>query len=157
MHDSFMPLSGGLLMANMMVDEVIVGGVGSGLFGMLLFVANPGPHGFSEILYAYTSAAATNGSAFAGLNANTAFYNLTFGLAMFLGRFLVRAHLPSGAHSRPCGGAFRDDGGTSVLKQFFAHLPLHRVKASRAFFSDERADGIAAGNAPLATGHTPPR
>jgi K+-transporting ATPase ATPase A chain len=147
MHDSFMPLSGGLLMANMMLDEVIVGGVGSGLFGMLLFcivtvflgglmvgrtpeyvgkkilagevkmtmlallcvpgtilalssvasiiepglagIANPGPHGFSEILYAYTSAAATNGSAFAGLNANTAFYNLTLALAMFLGRFLV--------------------------------------------------------------------
>jgi K+-transporting ATPase ATPase A chain len=147
MHDSFMPLSGGLLMANMMVDEVIVGGVGSGLFGMLLFcivtvflgglmvgrtpeyvgkkiqadevkmtmlallcapgtillltsvastispglagIANPGPHGFSEVLYAYTSAAATNGSAFAGLNANTPFYNLTFSLAMFLGRFVV--------------------------------------------------------------------
>ena len=147
MHDSFMPLSGGLLMANMMLDEVIVGGVGSGLFGMLLFcivtvflgglmvgrtpeyvgkkiqadevkmtmlallcvpgtilgltsvasaiapglagVANPGPHGFSEILYAYTSAAATNGSAFAGLNANTGFYNLSLALAMFLGRFLV--------------------------------------------------------------------
>ncbi len=147
MHDSFLPLSGGLLMANMMVDEVIVGGVGSGLFGMLLFcivtvflgglmvgrtpeyvgkkiqadevkmtmlallcvpgtilllasvastiapglagIANPGPHGFSEILYAYTSAAATNGSAFAGLNANTPFYNLTLGLAMLLGRFLV--------------------------------------------------------------------
>jgi potassium-transporting ATPase potassium-binding subunit len=147
MHDSFMPLSGGLLMANMMVDEVIVGGVGSGLFGMLLFcivtvflgglmvgrtpeyvgkkiqadevkmtmlallcvpgtilllasvassiapglagIANPGPHGFSEILYAYTSAAATNGSAFAGLNANTLFYNLTLALAMFFGRFLV--------------------------------------------------------------------
>ena len=147
MHDSFMPLSGGLLMANMMVDEVIVGGVGSGLFGMLLFcivtvflgglmvgrtpeyvgkkiqadevkmtmlallcvpgtilllasvastiapglagIANPGPHGFSEILYGYTSAAATNGSAFAGLNANTPFYNLTLALAMFVGRFLV--------------------------------------------------------------------
>jgi K+-transporting ATPase ATPase A chain len=147
MHDSFMPLSGGFLMANMMLDEVIVGGVGSGLFGMLLFciitvflgalmvgrtpeyigkkiqadevkmtmlallcvpgtilgltsvastimpgiagIANQGPHGFSEILYAYTSAAATNGSAFAGLNANTPFYNLTLALAMFLGRFLV--------------------------------------------------------------------
>ena len=147
MHDSFMPLSGGLLMANMMLDEVIVGGVGSGLYGVLLFcivtvfvgglmvgrtpeyvgkkiqasevkltmlallcvpgtilgltsvacviapglagIANPGPHGFSEILYAYTSAAATNGSAFAGLNANTAFYNLTLALAMFSGRFLV--------------------------------------------------------------------
>jgi potassium-transporting ATPase potassium-binding subunit len=147
MHDSFMPLSGAVLMANMMLDEVIVGGVGSGLFGMLLFcivavfvgglmvgrtpeyvgkkiqanevkmtmlallaipgtilgltsiacvtepglagISNSGPHGFSEILYAYTSAAATNGSAFAGLNANTAFYNFTLALAMFLGRFLV--------------------------------------------------------------------
>ena len=51
--------------------------------------SNPGPHGFSEILYAYTSAAATNGSTFAGLNANTPFYNLTLALAMFAGRFLV--------------------------------------------------------------------
>ena len=50
---------------------------------------NAGPHGFSEILYAYTSATATNGSAFAGLNANTAFYNLTLSLAMFIGRFFV--------------------------------------------------------------------
>jgi len=147
MHDSFMPLAGGLMMVNMMLDEVIVGGVGSGLFGMLLFcivtvfvgglmvgrtpeyvgkkiqanevkmtmlallvasgtvlgltsiacvtepglagIGNAGPHGFSEILYAYTSAAATNGSAFAGLNANTVFYNYTLALAMFLGRFLV--------------------------------------------------------------------
>jgi K+-transporting ATPase ATPase A chain len=147
MHDSFMPLAGGVLMANMMLDEVIVGGVGSGLFGMLLFavvtvfiaglmvgrtpeyvgkkieatevkmamlallcvpaailglaavavvtapgvagITNAGPHGFSEILYAYTSAAATNGSAFAGLNANTPFYNLTLSLAMFIGRYFV--------------------------------------------------------------------
>jgi K+-transporting ATPase ATPase A chain len=131
----------------MMVDEVIVGAPGSGLWGILLFclvavflaglmigrtpefvgkkieareikmtalallcaptatlgltavasvvpaglagLANAGPHGFSEILYAYTSAAATNGSAFAGLNANTPFYNLTLALAMFAGRFLV--------------------------------------------------------------------
>jgi len=50
---------------------------------------NAGPHGFSEMLYAYTSAAATNGSAFAGLNANTAFYNLTLAAAMFAGRFAV--------------------------------------------------------------------
>jgi potassium-transporting ATPase potassium-binding subunit len=147
MHDSFMPLSGLVLMANMMLDEVIVGGPGSGLFGILLFVFvavfaaglmigrtpeylgkkieanevkmavlallcvpaailgltavaavlpaglaglnNAGPHGFSEILYAYTSAAATNGSAFAGLNANTPFYNLTLAAGMFAGRFLV--------------------------------------------------------------------
>ena len=147
MHDSLMPLSGLVLMANIMLDEVIVGGPGSGLFGMLLFVivavfvaglmigrtpeylgnkigvnevkmamlallvvpafilglpalaavlpiglaalSNAGPHGFSEMLYAYTSGAATNGSAFAGLNANTPFYNLTLAAAMFAGRFLV--------------------------------------------------------------------
>jgi potassium-transporting ATPase potassium-binding subunit len=147
MHDSFLPLSGGILLANMMVDEVIIGAPGSGIFGMLLFcivavflaglmigrtpeyvgkkigssqvkmtilaliavpaatlgltaiacvvepglagLGNAGPHGYSEILYAYTSAAATNGSAFAGLNANSTFYNLTLALAMFVGRFLV--------------------------------------------------------------------
>jgi potassium-transporting ATPase potassium-binding subunit len=147
MHDSFMPLSGAILFANMMVDEVIIGAPGSGLFGMLLFcivtvflaglmigrtpeyvgkkirsteikmtilalisipaatlgltaiaavvepglagLSNAGPHGFSEILYAYTSSAATNGSAFAGLNANSPFYNLTLALAMFVGRFFV--------------------------------------------------------------------
>jgi K+-transporting ATPase ATPase A chain len=147
MHDSFMPLSGLVLMTNMMLDEVIVGGPGSGLFGILLFaivavfvaglmvgrtpeylgnkieghevkmtvlallcvpffilglpavavvlpsgaagLSNAGPHGFSELLYAYTSASATNGSAFAGLSANTPFYNLTLALAMFAGRFMV--------------------------------------------------------------------
>jgi K+-transporting ATPase ATPase A chain len=147
MHDSFLPLSGVILLGNMMVDEVIFGAPGSGLWGILLFClvavfiaglmigrtpefigkkietreikmtmlallgvpavillltavatvvapglagpANRGPHGFSEILYAYTSAAATNGSAFAGLNANTPFYNLTLALAMFTGRFFV--------------------------------------------------------------------
>ncbi len=147
MHDSFTPLGGGMVMANMMMDEVIVGAPGSGLFGMLLFalvavfiaglmvgrtpeylgkkiqsaemkmavlallvvpatililtsvaavlpaglarLSNMGPHGFSELLYAYTSAAATNGSAFAGLNANTIFFNLTLALAMLCGRFLV--------------------------------------------------------------------
>jgi K+-transporting ATPase ATPase A chain len=147
MHDSFLPLSGAILLANMMVDEVIVGAPGSGLWGILLFAlvtvfiaglmigrtpeyvgkkieareikmamlallvapglilvltalasvvpaglagpGNAGPHGFSEILYAYTSAAATNGSAFAGLTANTPFYNLTLALAMFAGRFFV--------------------------------------------------------------------
>ena len=147
MHDSFLPLSGGVLLANMMVDEVIVGAPGSGLYGMLLLcviavflaglmigrtpeyvgkkigssevkmtilaliaipaatlglaaiasvaepglvgLSNAGPHGYSEILYAYTSAAATNGSAFAGLNANSPFYNLTLALGMFVGRILV--------------------------------------------------------------------
>ena len=147
MHDSFLPLSGGILLANMMVDEVIVGAPGSGLYGMLLFciiavflgglmigrtpeyvgnkiaasevkmtilalicipaatlgltaiasvvepglagLGNAGPHGYSEIIYAYTSAAATNGSAFAGLSSNSPFYNLTLALAMFVGRFAV--------------------------------------------------------------------
>ena len=147
MHDSFSPLSGLVLLSNMMLDEVIVGGPGSGLFGMLLFaiiavfaaglmigrtpeyigkkleanevkmtmlallcppaailgltalavvvpaglagLENAGPHGFSEALYTYTSAAATNGSAFAGVSANTTFYNLTLAVAMFAGRFIV--------------------------------------------------------------------
>jgi K+-transporting ATPase ATPase A chain len=147
MHDSFMPLGGMVPLINMQLGEVIVGGVGAGLYGMLLFViqaifiaglmvgrtpeylgkkieakevkmtmlailslplamlgftamatvlpaglaslANAGPHGFSEILYAYTSAAANNGSAFAGLSANTPWYNMTTGLAMLMGRFLI--------------------------------------------------------------------
>jgi len=147
MLDSYTPLSGFLLTANMMVDEVIIGAPGSGLFSMLLFaivavfvaglmvgrtpeylgnkihatevkmtmlallavpatvlvltaiaavvpqglagLGNNGPHGFSELLYAYTSATATNGSSFAGLNTNTPFFNLTLALAMFVGRFLV--------------------------------------------------------------------
>jgi K+-transporting ATPase ATPase A chain len=147
MLDSYAPLSGFVLMANMMVDEVIVGAPGSGLFGILLFaivavfvaglmvgrtpeylgkkisaievkmtmlallavplanlslsavasvvpaglagLGNNGPHGFSEILYAYTSAAATNGSAFAGLSTNSPFFNLSLALGMFIGRFLV--------------------------------------------------------------------
>jgi K+-transporting ATPase ATPase A chain len=147
MHDSYMPLGGLVLLVNMMLDEVIIGGPGSGLFGMLLYalvavfigglmigrtpeyvgnkieareiklamlailavpgallcltalavvlpmgmagLGNAGPHGFSEVLYAYTSAANTNGSAFGGLSANTGFYNLTLALAMVLGRFCV--------------------------------------------------------------------
>jgi K+-transporting ATPase ATPase A chain len=147
MHDSLTPLGGLVPMFNMQLGEVIIGGVGAGLYGMLLFAiisvlvaglmvgrtpeylgkkiearevkmamlailvlplsilgftalatvvdaglagpANQGPHGFSEILYAYTSGTANNGSAFAGLSANTLFYNTTIGLAMFIGRFLM--------------------------------------------------------------------
>ena len=147
MHDSLLPLGGLVPMVNMMLGEIIFGGVGSGLYGMLLFaivavfvaglmvgrtpeylgkkleakevkmamlaililplsmlgftalavviapgtaaLANAGPHGFSEALYAYTSATANNGSAFAGLSANTPFWNSTLGLAMFIGRFLM--------------------------------------------------------------------
>lgn len=147
MHSSLSPLAGGLAMFNIMLGEIIFGGVGSGLYGMLIFVlltvflsglmvgrspeylgkkieaqemkwailgilgpcvvilvgtaiscvlpvalsslANKGPHGFSEILYAFSSAAGNNGSAFAGLNANTVYYNLLLGLAMLIGRFVV--------------------------------------------------------------------
>ncbi len=147
MHDSFTPLGGMVPMVMMQLGEVVFGGVGSGLYGMLVFailavfiaglmigrtpeylgkkieahemkltsiailvtpivvlagtavavlagagqagIANPGAHGFSEILYALTSAANNNGSAFAGLSANTPFYNTLLGLAVWLGRFGV--------------------------------------------------------------------
>ena len=147
MLSSFKPLAGGLAILNIMLGEVIFGGVGSGLYGMLLFVfltafiaglmvgrtpeylgkkieaqeiqmaitaillpnacillpaaaavllesgltsrANLGPHGLTEVLYAFTSAAGNNGSAFAGLNANTPFYNLLLGACMWLGRLGV--------------------------------------------------------------------
>ena len=150
MHDSFMPLGGLVPMVNILLGEVIFGGVGSGLYGMIVFIiiavfiaglmvgrtpeylgkkieafdvkmamlfllifpliilglsavailmptlglsslANHGPHGLSEILYAYTSAAGNNGSAFAGLNANTNWYNYSLGIAMFFGRFMMIA------------------------------------------------------------------
>lgn len=147
MHDSYTPLGGMTLILLMQLGEVVFGGVGSGLFGMLVFVIianfvaglmigrmpeylgkkidsrimrlstiiiiipivtilvgvsiavltpegrssvlNPGPHGFSEILYAFTSAAQNNGSAFAGLMANTLFYNIALAIAMLIGRYLV--------------------------------------------------------------------
>ncbi len=147
MHDSFTPLGGLVPLVNIMLGEVVFGGVGAGLYGMLLFViltvfmaglmvgrtpeylgkkieafdvkmamlavlvvplailvfsaisvaqpfgtsslANQGPHGLSEILYAFTSGAGNNGSAFAGLNANTTWYNLTLGVVMLVGRFFV--------------------------------------------------------------------
>jgi potassium-transporting ATPase potassium-binding subunit len=145
MHDSFMPLSGMVTMCLIQLGEVIFGGVGSGLYGMLIFaiiavfvaglmigrtpeylgkkiesfeikmaaivilipaffilmgtalavvtdagkmaIANPGAHGFSEILYAFSSAAGNNGSAFAGLSANTPFYNIVLGIIMLFGRY----------------------------------------------------------------------
>jgi len=147
MHDSLMPLGGFVTLWNMMLGEVVFGGVGSGLYGMLVFallavfiaglmigrtpeylgkkiesfemkmislailatplfvlactaiavltadgragIANPGAHGFSEVLYAFTSAANNNGSAFAGLSANTPFYNVLTAVAMWFGRFAV--------------------------------------------------------------------
>ncbi|MFN8012756.1 MAG: potassium-transporting ATPase subunit KdpA [Holophagaceae bacterium] len=147
MHDSFTPLGGLVPMVLMQLGEVVYGGVGSGLYGMLMFVlvgvfigglmvgrtpeylgkkveafemkmaslaillpcaavllgtaasvlapsgaasvSNPGPHGFSQVLYAWSSAANNNGSAFGGLNPNTAWYNLGLGIAMLVGRFGV--------------------------------------------------------------------
>jgi K+-transporting ATPase ATPase A chain len=148
MHDSFTPLGGMVPMVNILLGEVVFGGVGAGLYGMLVFVvlavfiaglmvgrtpeylgkkieaydiqmamlyllifpllilgfasisvllpnlglsslANHGPHGLSEILYAYASATGNNGSAFAGLSANTHWYNYTLGTAMFFGRFMM--------------------------------------------------------------------
>jgi potassium-transporting ATPase potassium-binding subunit len=147
MHDSFMPLGGMIPLINMQLGEIIVGGVGAGLYGMLLFaiiavfvaglmvgrtpeylgkkiearevkmtmlailclpvsilgfsalatvlpvglasVQDAGPHGFSEILYAFTSGTANNGSAFGGLSGNTLFYNLTLAFAMLIGRFAM--------------------------------------------------------------------
>jgi len=147
MHDSFTPLGGFVPLFNIQLGEIIFGGVGAGLYGMLVFVVlavfiaglmvgrtpeyvgkkiqsfevkmamlallvlavdilgftawavvsqwglaglnNTGPHGLSEILYAYSSCTGNNGSAFAGLTANTPWYNTTLGLAMFIGRFLM--------------------------------------------------------------------
>ena len=147
MHSSLSPLSGGVAMFNIMLGEIIFGGVGAGMYGILLFIlltvflaglmvgrtpeylgkkiearevqmvilailgtnmvikigagiscvlpvalaslANRGPHGLSEILYAFASAAGNNGSAFAGLNANTDYYNIALGLSMLIGRFII--------------------------------------------------------------------
>jgi len=121
MHDSFTPIGGLVPMANIMSGEVIFGGVGAGLYGMLMYailavfiaglmvgrtpeylgtppvanalasanVNNSGPHGFSEMLYAFDSATGNNGSAFAGLSANTPYWNTTLGLSMLVGRFLM--------------------------------------------------------------------
>jgi K+-transporting ATPase ATPase A chain len=147
MHDSFTPLGGMVPLINLMLSEVIFGGVGAGMYGMLVFVilsvfiaglmvgrtpeylgkkieaydvkmamlvvlifpltilvltaisvlysfgtssiTNPGPHGFSQVLYAFTSAVANNGSAFGGINGNTLWYNTSMGIAMLLGRFMM--------------------------------------------------------------------
>ena len=148
MHDSFTPLGGFIPLLNMQIGEIIFGGVGSGLYGMLVMavlavfiaglmvgrtpeylgkkiegremklamlfilifptvillpagvaivskaglagISNPGPHGFSQILYAYTEASANNGSAFGGLSANSPFFNWTLGFVMLFGRFMMK-------------------------------------------------------------------
>src|SRR4051812_1872549 len=179
MHDSFTALGGMIPLINMQLGEIIVGGVGAGLYGMLLFVvlaifvaglmvgrtpeyvgkkiearevkmamlailvlplmylgwtavavvlpsavasmANAGPHGFTEVLYAFTSATGNNGSAFAGLSGNTFFYNLTLACSMFVGRFfmIVPAMALAGSLAGkksipPSAGTFPTTGGLFV-------------------------------------------
>ncbi len=179
MHDSFTALGGMIPLINMQLGEIIVGGVGAGIYGMLLFVilavfvaglmvgrtpeyvgkkiearevkmamlaililplmilgltavavvmpsavasmANPGPHGFSEVLYAYSSQTANNGSAFAGLTGNTLFYNLTGGIAMLVGRFwmiipamAIAGSLAGKKSVPPSAGTFPTTGGLFV-------------------------------------------
>jgi potassium-transporting ATPase potassium-binding subunit len=179
MHDSFTALGGMVPLINIQLGEVIVGGVGAGMYGMLLFVilaifvaglmvgrtpeyvgkkieakevkmamlaililplmylgwtavaavvpaavaatSNPGPHGFSEILYAYTSQTGNNGSAFAGLSGNMPFYNLTGAIAMLVGRFwmIIPAMAIAGSLAEkksipPSLGTFPTTGGLFV-------------------------------------------
>jgi K+-transporting ATPase ATPase A chain len=180
MHDSFTALGGLVPLFNMQLGEIIIGGVGAGLYGMLVFVVlavfiaglmvgrtpeylgkkiqsydvkmamlallvltlsilgfaawasvskwglaglnNNGPHGLSEILYAFSSANGNNGSAFAGLTANTPWYNTTLGLAMLIGRFLMIVPIMALAGSLgqkriapPSAGTFPVSGFTFVV------------------------------------------
>ena len=179
MHDSFTALGGMIPLINIQLGEVIVGGVGAGLYGMLLFViisvfvaglmvgrtpeyigkkieakevkmamlailvlplmylgwtavaavipsavaatASPGPHGFSEMLYLYTSSTGNNGSAFAGISANMLFYNLTGAVAMFVGRFwmiipamAIAGSLAAKKTHPPSAGTFPTTGGLFI-------------------------------------------
>jgi K+-transporting ATPase ATPase A chain len=180
MHDSFTPLGGFVPLFNIQLGEIIIGGVGAGLYGMLVFVVlavfiaglmvgrtpeylgkkiqsfevkmamlsllilcltilgfsawaavsqwglaglnNNGPHGLSEMLYAYSSAVGNNGSGFAGLNANTPWYDTTLGIAMLFGRFLMIVPIMAMAGSLAqkklvptSTGTFPVSGGTFVL------------------------------------------
>ena len=180
MHDSFTALGGFVPLFNIQLGEIIIGGVGAGLYGMLVFVvlavfiaglmvgrtpeylgkkiqsydvkmsmlallvlalsilgfaawasvskwgtdalSNSGPHGLSEILYAFSSANGNNGSAFAGLNANTPWLNTTIGLAMLIGRFLMivpimglAGSLAGKKISPPSAGTFPVSGVTFVI------------------------------------------
>ena len=179
MHDSFTALGGMIPLINIQLGEIIIGGVGAGLYGMLLFVViaifvaglmvgrtpeylgkkiearevkmamlailvlpfmylgwtavatlipsavasilNPGPHGFSEILYLFTSSTGNNGSAFGGITGNTDFYNITGAVAMFVGRFFmiipamaIAGSLAAKKTVPASGGTFPTDGGLFV-------------------------------------------
>ena len=170
MHDSFTPIGGSVPLLNIMLGEVIFGGVGAGMYGMILFIVlavfiaglmvgrtpeylgkkieahdvklamlavlilafcilvgsaiaavttagtsslnNVGPHGLSQMTYAFTSGTGNNGSAFAGLNANTKFYNVSLGLAMFFGRFLMIIPLMGIAGSLAAKKKLAESAGT---------------------------------------------
>ena len=180
MHDSYTPLGGLVPLVNMQIGEIIFGGVGSGLYGMLVMavlsvfiaglmvgrtpedlgkkiegremklamlfilifpavilwpsaiavvtkaglagISNPGPHGFTQILYAYTEASANNGSAFAGLNANAPFYNWSMAFVMLFGRFMMKIPVLALAGSLagkkvvpPSAGTFPTNGAIFVV------------------------------------------
>jgi K+-transporting ATPase ATPase A chain len=180
MHDSFTPLGGLIPLLDIQIGEIIFGGVGSGLYGMLVMavlavfiaglmvgrtpeylgkkiegremklamlfilifpavillpagvamvtkaglagISNPGPHGLSQILYAFSEASANNGSAFGGLNANTPFYNVTLALVMLFGRFMMKVPVLALAGSLaakktvpPSAGTFPTDGLVFVI------------------------------------------
>jgi K+-transporting ATPase ATPase A chain len=180
MHDSYTPLGGLITLLDMQIGEIIFGGVGSGLYGMLVMavlavfiaglmvgrtpeylgkkiegremklamlfilifptvillpagvavvikpglagISNPGPHGFSQILYAFTEASANNGSAFGGLNANTSFYNVTLAFVMLFGRFMMKIPVLAIAGSLvakrtvpPSAGTFPTNGAIFVV------------------------------------------
>ncbi len=196
MHDSLSPLAGGVAIFNMMLGEIIFGGVGCGLYGMLMYVlltvfiaglmvgrtpeylgkkieayemrlailvllvpsalllagtaiaclyptalaslANNGAHGFSEILYAFSSASGNNGSAFAGLTVDTPFYNYALGICMFVGRFIclipvlaIAGSVAAKKTSPFSGGTFPTTGvtfvilllGTILIVGALTHLP----------------------------------
>ena len=170
MHDSFTPIGGSIPLLNIMLGEIVFGGVGAGLYGMFLFIVlavfiaglmvgrtpeylgkkieahdvklamlavlilafcilvgaaaaavtkagtsslnNNGPHGLSEMTYAFTSATGNNGSAFGGLNGNTRFYNIALGVAMFFGRFLMIIPLMGIAGSLAAKKKLAESAGT---------------------------------------------
>ena len=170
MHDSYTPLGGLIPLLNIQIGEIIFGGVGSGLYGMLVMavlavfiaglmvgrtpeylgkkiegremklamlfilifptvillpagvaivtkaglagISNPGPHGFSQVLYAYSEASANNGSAFGGLNANSPFYNVTLAIVMLFGRFMMKVPVLALAGSLAAKRAVPASAGT---------------------------------------------
>ena len=214
MHDSFTALGGMIPLFNMQLGEVVVGGVGAGIYGFLLFATlavfvaglmvgrtpeyvgkkiearevklavlaiavlplcilgltamsaalpaglagplNKGPHGFSEILYGYTSGTANNGSAFAGLTASTPFYNGLIGIAMWLGRFFVivpvlaiAGSLAAKRHTPTTSGSFPTTGGLWVGLLIGIILILGGLTFLPSLALGPVADHLATINGPL--------